>query len=382
MKLALILVVGVYNMASIQGGRLSVTLFALSLGAESWEVGGLVALYYMLPIFMGLAIGRQIDRAGVGVALAACGIASAASFLLPFALPGLVSLALSACLAGMACVGASVAANVMVSILGGPEDRTRNYSWFALASSAGAAIGPLIAGYGIDHMGHRLNFLLLSGIPLVMLVVLFAGRRLFPRASAIREPSTASLLALVRAPGILLPLFGSALAPVVLDLFFFVVSLYGASIGLSASTIGIILGCCSGASIGLRFVLPLLARYMREWTLVAMAFGLSGLMLMMVPLANGVPMLVVIALIAGMGMGVSAPMVLVVLSKSLPEGRAGELLGVRAVMLSVGQTAAPALVGLLGGIVGLVPVVAALGLGVMAYGWQAQKEGRRRRVQH
>ena len=380
MKLALILAVGLYNAASVQGSRLCVTLYALSLGAPSWAVGALVALYYVLPIFIGLAIGRQIDRAGTGPVIASCGIATTASFLLAFAVPGIPILAVSACLAGVAFVAVSVAANVMVPMMGAPEERTRNYSWYALASSAGMAAGPLIAGFGIDHVGHRFTFLLLAVLPLTMLAVLYAGWRSVPRAAPRSHAPAGRLRDLVRAPGVPVPLIGSALAPVVLDLFFFVVPLYGTSLGLSASTIGIILGCCSGASVGLRVVLPLLARHLNEWSLVAASFTLSGLMLALVPLAGGTPLLIAIALVAGLGMGISAPMILVVLSKSLPDGRQGEHLGVRAVMLSVGQMVAPSLVGVLSGLAGLAPVVAVMGLGVMAYGWRATREGRRRRA--
>ncbi len=376
MKIALILAVAVYNAASVQGNRLCVTLFALSLGAPSWMVGALVALYYVLPIFVGLAIGRRIDRAGAGPVIAVCGVATLVSFLVPFAVPALASLAVSACLAGIAFVATSVAANVMVPQLGKPEECTSNYSWYALASSGGMALGPLVAGFGIDHIGHRFTFLVLAAVPVAMLSVLYAVWRIMPRAVARTQVSKGRLRELVRAPGVPVPLIGSALAPVVLDLFFFVVPLYGTSIGLSASTIGIVLGCCSGASLGLRVLLPFLARHLREWTLVAGSFLTSGFMLGLVPLASGTPQLIAIAIVAGMSMGVSAPMVLVVLSKSLPGGRQGELLGVRAVLLSVGQMAAPALVGVLSGLVGLAPVVAVMGAGVMAFGWRARREGR------
>ena len=377
MRLALILAVGLYNSASVQGSRLCVTLYALSLGAPSWLVGTLVALYYVLPIFAGLAIGRLIDRVGAGRVLAACGASSLASFLLPFALPGYASLAVAACLAGIAFVAVSVAANVVVPQIGGSEDHTRNFSWYALASAAGMAVGPLIAGFGIDHVGHRLTFGLLSVIPIAMLSVLYAARRLLPAAVPRKQASQGSLVDLVRAPGVPVPLIGGSLAPIVLDLFFFVVPLHATQIGLSASTIGSILGFSSGCSMATRVVLPRIARHVKEWTLVAASFTGTGLFLTLVPLAGGTPMLLVLAMFAGFSTGVSAPMVLVVLYNSLPKGRQGELLGVRAVLLSAGQMAAPSLVGAVSGLTGLAPVVALLGASVMGYGWLARREGLR-----
>ena len=378
MKLALILVIGLYNAASVQGSRLCVTLFALSLDAPSWLVGSLAALYYVLPIFLGLAIGRAIDRAGTGPTVATCGALSLLSYLIPLLMPGLVSLAISACLAGVSFVAVSVAANVMVPKMGSPEDTSRNYAWYALASSVGMAVGPLISGFGIDHVGHRFTFALLTVIPLVMLVVLYAGWRMMPAAAARNLVSSGRLRDLARSPGVPVPLVGAALAPVVLDLFFFVVPLYGTSIGLSASTIGVVLGVFSGASVSVRLLLPVFARFTRPWTLVAGSFAMSGFMLGLMPLASGTPMLIAFSVLAGVSTGVSAPMVLTVLAKTLPEGRQGELLGVRAILQSFGQMAGPALVGALSGLAGLAPVVGVMGLGVMYYGWQARREGLRR----
>ena len=378
MKLALILVIGLYNAASVQGSRLCVTLFALSMDAPSWLVGSLAALYYVRPIFLGLAIGRAIDRAGSGPTVATCGTLTLLSYLVPLAFPGFVSLAVSACLAGASFVAVSVAANVMVPRMGGPEETTRNYSWYGLASSAGMAVGPLISGFGIDHVGHRATFALLTVVPLGMLAVLYAGWRRMPPVSTRHRESAGRLRDLVRSPGVPVPLIGAAMAPVVLDLFFFVVPLYATSIGLSASTIGLVLGIFSGASVSVRFLLPVFARFARPWTLVAGSFAMSGFMLGLVPLAGGTPMLIAFSVLAGISTGVSAPMVLTALAKTLPEGRQGELLGVRAVLISCGQTGAPALVGALSGLAGLAPVVGVMGLGVMYYGWQARREGRRR----
>ncbi len=375
MKLALILAIGLYNAASVQGSRLCITLYALSLGAPSWLVGTLVALYYVLPIFAGLAIGRMIDRTGAGRMLAVCGSLTLASFLLPLALPGYASLAVSACLAGISFVAVSVAANVIVPQMGGPEDHTRNFSWYALASSAGMASGPLIAGFGIDHVGHRLTFGLLCIVPLAMLSVLYAARHLLPEAVPRKQASKGSITELVRAPGVPVPLIGGALAPIVLDLFFFVVPLHATHIGLSASTIGTILGFSSGCSMAMRVVLPRIARRVKDWTLVAASFAGTGFFLALVPLADGTPWLLVLAMGAGFSTGVSAPMVLTVLYNSLPQGRQGELLGVRAMLLSAGQMAAPSMVGVVSGVTGLAPVVALLGAAVMGYGWMARREG-------
>jgi MFS family permease len=51
--------------------------------------------------------------------------------------------------------------------LGSPGDRAANFGTLALGASVASFAGPLIAGFAIDHAGHRAAFGLLALLPLV-----------------------------------------------------------------------------------------------------------------------------------------------------------------------------------------------------------------------
>lgn len=376
MKLAFILVLGFCNTASLQGSRLTVTLLALSLDASPLTVGALAALYFGLPLAAGLSIGRAIDRIGMLVPLLLCGVTVIVGNLLAFAFPQIWSLAVSASLVGLAFMATSISLNVLVPLLGPAAERTTNYTWFSLGSSMGMAAGPLIAGFGIEHLGHRTTFLLLVAVPIVALSMLAASRRLLPAVATHAASTTGRLRDVLRESAVRVPFLGSALAPIILELYFFVVPLFAAGIGIGASTIGIILGCCSGTAMGVRMLLPFLLSRMRAWSMVAATFAVTGLSFVLLPHTTSVPLLVLLSIVTGISTGASAPIVISLLYGTL-RGRQAEVMGLRAVVASGGLVATPALVGGLSAVLGLAPVLAMVGTGVIMFAWLTHDHSRR-----
>lgn len=368
MKVLFILVISACATANLQGSRLTVTLFALALDAQPLTVGLLSALYSLLPIFVGLSIGRAVDRYGPGKPLVLCGIVAMAGYLMPFAVPQLWSLAVSAGLVGLTFITMSICLNAAVPQMGSAAERTGLYAWYALGSSLGMAAGPLLSGFGIEHLGHRATFLLLNVTPIVLLISIALGGRFFPARVAHETRATGGLREVLRTPGVRIPLAGSALAPVVLDLFFFAVPLYANSIGIGASTIGIILGSSSMAAMTVRAFLPLLVKRLPAWTMVAATFATTGAVIMLLPHSPGTPMLMALAIVAGLSTGVSAPIVISLLYGTLPQGRQAEVLGVRAVLMSSGQALVPTFVGGLSAVLGLGPVLGVCGAAIVFFG--------------
>ena len=49
--------------------------------------------------------------------------------------------------------------------IGGEENRVHNYAMVSLGFSGAAFVGPMVAGFSIDHLGHLPAFLLLALLP-------------------------------------------------------------------------------------------------------------------------------------------------------------------------------------------------------------------------
>ena len=176
MPLAVLVVVVVLAHTAYNGCRLTLSLNALALGASPLTVGVLMSLIAALPMLFGVASGRLVDRIGVrrplliGAALLTLAVA------LPGVLPGLASMPVAAALAGSSFALVHICAQHMVGEMSAPERRRDNFGWLALGFATSNFVGPTVAGFAIDAIGHRGAFLLLALFALAAFAVL-AWRR-------------------------------------------------------------------------------------------------------------------------------------------------------------------------------------------------------------
>jgi len=368
LTLAAIILLTVLTHTAFAGARVGTSLFALSLGASTFQVGVIGALFAALPMFFSVNLGRAIDRVGtrlpflLGTALTATGTA------LAYAWPTLPSLYLVGTLVGSGLVIVHIAASNAVGAIGAPADRPRNFSLLALGFSGSGFLGPLAAGFMIDGLGHARAFLVLAVFPLVAFLALLFGRLRLPRPAPPPqqrvERRLGDLLADRRLRHILLV---SALFNVAWDVFVFVAPIYGTALGLSASAIGVLLGAFAAATFVVRLVLPALVRRTREWTLVAVALGVACIVYAAYPLFRDVGVLMALAFVLGLGLGMSQPIVMSLLFTAAPPNRAGEVVGLRTTVLNFIQTTIPLAFWALGVALGLTPIFWAMAL-VLAAG--------------
>jgi predicted MFS family arabinose efflux permease len=140
------------------------------------------------------------------------------------------------------------------------------------------------------------------------------------------------------------------------DLYMFVMPIYCAKLGLSASTIGIIMGAFAAATFAVRLVMPFFANKIREWLLITVAFGVSGVAYAIFPLFQATSLLMALSFFLGLGLGCAQPMVMNLLYTTAPEGRTGEAVGVRSTILNTSHTVLPLFFGVVGASLGMMPI--------------------------
>jgi predicted MFS family arabinose efflux permease len=358
------------------GGRVTVALAALNVGASAFTVGVLASLFAVVPMLLAVTVGRLVDRIGVRgpMTVGAAGMAAGAA--LAFFLPQLATLFVASVVVGTAFMLFHMAANHAAGTLGPPAERVRSFSLLALGFSTSGFLGPIVAGFAIDGLGHWNAFLLLAAFPAAAFTALVAARVALPgprpRTGA---PAGRNAFELLAKPGLRKILVVSALANMTWDLFVFLVPIYGTGIGLAASTIGLVLGTFGAAIFVVRVALPFLARRFGEWNLLAAALAVACAVFVALPLVANVPLLMALAFAFGAGLGMSQPIVMALLYAAAPEGRAGEALGLRTTLLNFSQTAIPLLSGALGAAVGMAPVFWTMAVALAA---GAAYAGRRR----
>jgi len=349
----LLVALTVLNHTAFAGSRVAVSLGALELGASPFAIGLLLSFYGLLPMFLSVPAGRWIDRVGMrlpmlaGTGLLAFGVA------VPFLTWDIGAMYLASVTIGLGMMAYYLSAQKAAGMIGGDEARTANFSLMALGFSMSGFLGPTSAGVAIDLIGHRWTFALLAAAALATLAVLL-------RASLTRElPAPGPQVAGPEAPPTrLMDLLGTPelrrlyLSVVVLssawDVHQFLVPLYGASLGISASKIGLVLGAFSVATFIVRLTLPWLAGRVGDWPLVLAAMAVAALVYLAYPVFPVLSTMLALSFLLGLGLGVAQPMMMAVLHRASPPDRIGEAAGLRMTLINGTQTFLPTAFGAFG----------------------------------
>jgi predicted MFS family arabinose efflux permease len=359
---------------NVAGSRIDLSLFALNLGASPLTVGLLMSLLALLPMLFSVYVGRAIDRIGIRQPMLTGSACIMLGSVLAFLWPRLEMLFVTSCLVGSGFMLFHIAVNHAAAALGRAEDRARNFSLLALGFSTSGFIGPVLAGFAIDWIGHRHTFLLLSGFALISLIVLTIRKIEVPRSDFHdHDRSEYRVTDLLRDPALRRVLVVSAALSMAWELFTFVMPIHGSQLGLSASTIGIILGSFGSAIFCVRLVLPLIVHRVHEWKLLTGAMLMTGIALFALPFVVNVPLLIAMAFLLGIGLGGTQPMILALLYNKAPPGRGAEAVGVRTLLLNASQAGIPLLFGALGAALGMAPAFWAMALAMMGGSWYARK---------
>jgi predicted MFS family arabinose efflux permease len=161
---------------------------------------------------------------------------------------------------------------------------------------------------------------------------------------------------LFRIRGLRRAFVASAVLSMAWDLFTFVTPIHGTRLGLSASVIGLILGCFGAAIFLVRLVLPAIVHRLSEWPLLIGGMLATGAAMFIFPLIDSVSLLMAVAFMLGLAIGGTQPMIMSLLYNTAPPGRGGEVVGVRTFLLNLTQAGMPLLFGIVGSTMGMTPV--------------------------
>ncbi len=354
------------------GCRFTLQLYAINLSASPFTVGLLMSLLALVPMFMSVHIGRWTDRVGpVRPAIIAI-VSVLVGALLPAIFQNIPSLYAASVIIGSGFMIAHIAVNNAVGHTAAPENRTQAFSHLALGFSTSSMLGPMVAGFAIDAFGHVWAFVILAAFTLGSFCAWVVVRKHLRSApERPRPPKDAHVMDLLRIGPLRAVFIVSGMLSMAWDLFNFMVPLHGSRLHLSASTIGLIMGCFGVATFVVRAGMPFIARRFSEWQALTGALSITAGVYFLFPLFNQVPVLMSLAFILGLGLGSAQPMVMTLLHSASPPGRAGEAVGVRTTVLNASSTVVPLVIGTLGATLGVAPAfwlvaVVLSGVGVFA----------------
>jgi predicted MFS family arabinose efflux permease len=357
MTIRFVLLLTIILHLAFAGSRVTLSLLALHLQATPLTVGILISLLAAVPLVFAVGWGRTIDRIGVRKPLLIGAGAVLGALLLGAAVPRIEVLFIVSAVVGSGFMLVHICVNQVAGLLGTPEQRSRNFSLLALAFSTSGFLGPVISGFAIDLIGHRMTFLLLgcsaaAGIALMLLRPI----RMPAHPASATGHDHKRVGDLFRIRGLRRAFVASAVLSMAWDLFTFVTPIHGTRLGLSASMIGLILGSFGAAIFLIRLVLPAIVHRLSEWPLLIGGMLATGVAMFIFPLINSVSLLMAVAFMLGLAIGGTQPMIMSLLYNTAPPGRGGEVVGVRTFLLNLTQAGMPLLFGIVGSTMGMTPV--------------------------
>ena len=340
----------------LMGSRVVVALYAIELGANVFEIGVMVALYSALPLALGVYSGRLSDRYGVRLPMLWGAILCGLGLLLPFLWRHIAALYCSGAIIGAAFMLYNVAVQNLAGAWGPREDRARNFSTLSLGYSISSLIGPLVAGYAIEYLSHAAAYLIFSISTLAPIAVI----AFHPKLRSFELPKSSgggrSAFDLLRIPELRKVMIIGAMIVTGWDLYMFYLPIYAHSIGIPASTIGLVLGAFAAATFIVRFSLPFLTRRYNARRVLSVSMFCAAVMFVLFPFVTGVWLLGALSFSIGLALGCSQPVTLLLSYNRAPEGRTGEATGIRFALNHLAHSAVPIAAGALGSAFGLAPV--------------------------
>jgi MFS family permease len=376
MTVYLVVALSMLNSIGQRGAKVAVSLYALELGAGAAAVGLLAALFAVFPLVLAVQAGRLSDRFGVRYPIVLGAFTMAAGLTVPLATSGIGWLFLCPALIGLGHIFFHVSIHNLVGSLGADAARTRNFSTFALGSSIAAFIGPSLAGFAIDLAGFRPAFIILAFVAAAPGLYVLIHKTLMPvHVRHAEEEQAKSAFDLLAIPALRRTLIMSGVTLTGIELFSFYLPIYGRSIGLSPSVIGMVLSSYAVAGFIVRTLMHRLAQRYTEVGVLTGSLFVAAITYFAVPgLADGW-LLAGAAFALGLALGSAQPLTIILTYNYAPAGRSGEALGMRIMANKVTQIAVPLAFGGFGAALGAAPVFLATGVFLLAAGLISLKGG-------
>jgi predicted MFS family arabinose efflux permease len=380
-ELARLILGHVFLHGAMAGMRLAAPLWALNAGYSPLVVGILLASFALSQVFIALPAVRFAEKHGLkrsvrwSIAVSTCGAALAACY------PTIVTLMIAAlCVGGATCGGVIALQRHIGRTVTGATELKQAFSWISLGPAFANFMGPVTAGFLIDHGGFQIAFFAMAAFPIVMWF--WMRRTVEP---IISEASQAivnnNVWDLIKTPMLRRVLLVNWFLSACWDVHTFVVPILGHERGYSASTIGFILGAFALSATAVRGLMPFFASKMQEWKVTMGAMVISSAIFAAYPLLPNALSMALVSMLLGFTLGSVQPMIMSALHRITPDARQGEALALRLMVINASSVMMPMLFGAGGAAFGVSlvfwSVSAWVGFGSkVAYGMRTMEETR------
>lgn len=378
MTIYIIILLAFLTHVGFAGSRLAVPLFAIDQGATPFVVGSVMALYAALPTLLALPAGRLTDRLGFKIPLLFGTGGVFVALMLPFVWPSLATLYFTASLIGLAFMALQLGTQTLAGAIAESSERARNFSLLSLGFALANFTGPLLTGFLIDQVGYAWTFCAIA-LPLIPAVIISAlGSRWIPNVHAKSEAVRGGMFDLLKIKALRDTLIASGIVSAAWDVYQFFLPIYGRSLGLSATSIGVVMSAFAVAIILVRLLLPLAVRRTGEVELMSYAMFVAAASFCLFPVFESAWTLAAASFLLGVGCGCGQPLSMTLVFNASPKERAAEATGLRITANQITHVVIPLLFGAVGSVAGFATVFLTNAGGLVVGGYMSLRNRARR----
>ena len=372
--------------------RPMVSYRVLELGVPARYLGLISASFALVPLAVGIAVGRRVDRFGPRGFQIGGAVLLAVSGLGIGLFGNLSGLVVMFVFFGLGHLLVMVAAQTTVANESSEDQLDRRFGQFAFFAAIGQLVGPMLGGLVATHMGANGTrwALLVGGVIAVLSVApaiaapAQAGRvRPIDRDPDDADPDvdgsppTTSLRSVLGTPGLTGSLIVSLVVIAAVDIVVVYLPALGEERGLSIAAVSALLTARAGASMVSRIALGWMVDRLGRIRLLFLAVVISGLALVALPFTTSLAAAMVAMVISGFALGLCQPLTMAWVATETSAETRGTAMSIRLSANRLGQVALPAAAGLMAGFVGTAGVLCVAGTAVVATG-AAVRQGRPR----
>jgi len=330
---------------------IAVPLYALELGSSPLFVGVILSAPYMLPLVLAIPLGGIITRVGGKKVIITGSVGMVAGPWMILLVPGFTGLIFAQLIVGMAHMVMVLAGQSIISGLGHGKALEKYFGWYTTCLSAGQLAGPLLAGWLIDWSGTSASFLIMG---FVALAGVLSGFFLTGRANTGEKTERALVgygaqVRLLRTnPGVKVSIALTVAVMFALGAHGSFLPVYLESLAVSATAIGALVSLRAFCAMAVRpfmssvieFVGGRSAAMVFSAVFVAVGLTFTGVTVNLYGLAF-------LAILVGIGSGISQPLSMVVLAEHVPSAQRSSALGMRLMGNRGVQFLAPLVLGII-----------------------------------
>ena len=316
----------------------------LALGADGTTLGLTAACFAIPPMLLAVSFGRWTERHHPAILMVLGFVVAAVGAFALVVVEAIPAFALATTALGIGHMSATIGGQSIMAQAQSSLTRISRFGALTTISALGQIVGPVLGGVIIGHSDNpgvaptasalqAAAWIFVGGLPAAAIAM-----RTTIQKSTVRTGKPERVWGLLRIRGMPAALMTSFSAKGGNDLLLVYVPLLGASVGLTSSQVGILLGISSSGALFARAATPWFVRRIPSVNLTVVATVIAALCLLIVGLSHNLTPMMLAMSVLGFAIGLTQTTTMDWVVDLVEDTSRGSALGIRVATNRVGQT--------------------------------------------